>query len=238
MTTEPVVRLTDVLRFDKAANRTLLDHANFQIGPADRIGLIGPSGSGKSTMMRAIAMLDPIQSGNLLFKGERVARDGVPNYRRKIVYLFQQPSFVAGTVADNFRLPFSFHSNDSNLDLARIESWLERLGKPIAFLKQTVDRLSGGERQIVALLRTLTISPQVLLLDEPTSGLDPETTTRVEHLVQQWTESNDSRAYVWSSHDSQQIERMTTKQFKMSNGRVSEVTLQRMHGESRTDGDD
>ena len=238
MTMKPLIRLTDASRRDVISSRTVLNQANFRIDPGDRIGLIGSSGSGKSSLMRAIALLDPLDSGELFFQGENVSRDAVPRYRTKVVYVAQRPNFVTGSVEDNLRLPFFFQANRSTFDRAVIESWLEELGKPVAMLNQSVDRLSGGEQQIIALIRALSLSPEVLLLDEPTSGLDAELAMRVEQLIKRWVNIENSRAFVWTSHDGLQIERLTTKRFAMRHGSVSDTSVPKIHVESNAEVDD
>ena len=85
---------------------------------------------------------------------------------------------------------------------------LTHLGRDESFLDKPVGELSGGESQLVALLRAVQLDPKVLLLDEPTASLDAEATAAVETLVADWqAESAGARAVVWVSHDTGQAER-------------------------------
>jgi len=84
---------------------------------------------------------------------------------------------------------------------------LSQLGKSVGFLDRRASVLSGGEGQIVGLVRALLLEPEVLLLDEPTAHLDAEATERVEEVVLEWVDAGD-RAALWTSHDRAQVDRV------------------------------
>jgi ABC-type sugar transport system ATPase subunit len=86
--------------------RVLLDDVSLEVGAGERVALQGPSGSGKTLLLRSLALLDPLDQGEVLYEGEPVADDEVPGFRRRVVYLTQAPVLVEGTVADNLALPF------------------------------------------------------------------------------------------------------------------------------------
>jgi putative ABC transport system ATP-binding protein len=96
---------------------------------------------------------------------------------------------------------------------------LAKAGKDASFLSKPAGDLSGGESQIVALVRALQLEPQVMLFDEPTSALDPQSADAVESLVRHWLGAGaGSRAYIWVSHDPQQARRMSTVHLTMNKG--------------------
>ena len=219
-----LIQIHDLTRRDAKTNRLLLDHVNLTIRGGERVGLSGPSGSGKSSLLRAIAKLDRCDAGEVRFGGQSICKDAVPAYRRQVIYLPQRPAFVSGTVRENLELPFHFASASEAFDPSRIDRWLGDLSKSRALLDQRVDQLSGGEQQIVALIRAISLSPRLLLFDEPTASLDAEAARRFEDLVLAWhkdDETNPIRSFLWTSHDANQIQRMTTHRIEMRDGVLS-----------------
>ncbi len=100
---------------------------------------------------------------------------------------------------------------ERRFDPERALALLARLGRDEAFLSQQGANLSGGEGQIVALVRVLLVEPTVLLLDEATASLDPDATRRVEALIVDWRREAPERACLWVSHDSAQLGRVATR---------------------------
>jgi putative ABC transport system ATP-binding protein len=87
-----------------------------------------------------------------------------------------------------------------------VSDWLHHLGRQPSFLTKDAEHLSGGEAQLMALLRALQLEPQVLLLDEPTASLDEGTTLKVESLLKEW-QAEGERAIVTISHHPDQMAR-------------------------------
>lgn len=207
----------------------LLEIERFSLCEGDRIALQGPTGSGKSSLLRAIAMLDPWDNGELCFRSQRITASTVTAFRREVIYIPQRPAMIPGTVRDNLRLPFQVGVGESVFDEAAAVSILDRLGKSASFLQQSSEALSGGERQFVALARAIQLEPQVLLLDEPTASLDADATGRLEAAVMAWHGATDrdarGRAFVIASHHAEQIERLSDRTVTISQGSLSEDDL-------------
>ena len=90
-------------------------------------------------------------------------------------------------------------------------------------IEQDTSQLSGGEQQIVSLLRTLQLDPRVLLLDEPASALDEKTSMLMESLVKSWLIDSPDRALIWVTHDTSQAKRVgLTGRWTMSQGQLSQ----------------
>lgn len=163
-----------------------------------------------------------MDAGEIVWRGDPVADDRVPAYRRAVVYLHQRPALFDGTVADNLRVPFELKSHaDHAYDRRRIDGLLEALGREPSFLDKRAADLSGGEGQMTAFLRALQLDPEALLLDEPTAALDQGAAGAIERLVEAWLDERPGeRALVWVSHDPEQAGRMTRRTLRLESGRT------------------
>ena len=109
----------------------------------------------------------------------------------------------------------------------------EQVGRGKDFLEKRASDLSGGEAQIVALIRILQLGPEVLLLDEPTASLDPASTRQIEALIRIWFQSGEknqghaplSRASLWVLHDHDQARRVGNRFLTMCAGMLREEDL-------------
>ncbi len=203
----------------------LLDDVSLEISRGGRRTIVGPTGAGKTLLLRALACLDPLDRGEILWRGDAVRGRDVPRFRRQVIYLHQRPALIEGTVEENLRLPFSFRSGlargHTQFDLGAALSLLERANRTRDFLDRLTRDLSGGESQIVALVRAVQLDPVVLLLDEPTASLDGETAGLLESLVMSWYDAAPGeRAFVWVSHDAEQVARIGAETLTMRAGRI------------------
>lgn len=146
------------------------------------VALVGPNGAGKSTLLRALAGLESM-TGTLRLDGEDVARLGLAERSRRLAYMPQQlPPGIALGVLESIVAALRLSGGGDLLGNAFMA--LRRLG--IEHLaEQSLDSLSGGQRQLVALAQLLARDPHVLLLDEPTSALDLHYQLRVMDAVRE-----------------------------------------------------
>lgn len=219
----PLLQAVRVGRHEPAAG-WLLREVSLAVAPGDRVGVEGPTGAGKSLLLRALALLDPLDEGRVLWQGRPVPDAEVPDFRHRVAYLHQTPALQEGSVEENLRAPFDLWVHRGRgYDRARAVELLDGLGRTPAFLEKTVGDLSGGERQITALVRLLQLDPRVLLLDEPTAALDPASAERLEDLVDRWATRGDGEgAVVWVSHDSEQTRRVARRILRLEGGRAQE----------------
>jgi putative ABC transport system ATP-binding protein len=219
----PALAAIGIGRRDPTTDSWLIREVNMSVHFGDRVGIVGSSGAGKTVLLRALAMLDPIDAGEILWNGRPVHGDAVPGYRKQVIYLHQRPALYEGSVEDNLRYPFTLEGHRSNaFDRSRVVDLLAALGRDAGFLAKSSRDLSGGEAQIVALIRAIQLEPSVLLLDEPTASLDPGTAQALEAVINRWlTAKTGERALVWVSHDREQTLRMTAETIELHSGRVS-----------------
>jgi multiple sugar transport system ATP-binding protein len=179
-------------------------NVSFTVADGEFMVLLGPSGCGKSSILRMIAGLEPITSGDLLLNGKRI--NNVPAKDRDIAMVFQ--SYALYPHMDVYsNLAFSLRRR--GIPQAEIERRVMAAAAKLAmvpYLKRKPVALSGGQRQRVALGRAIVREPQVFLFDEPLSNLDAAArfTTRNE-LIKQQKELGTTTIYV--THD--QVEAMT-----------------------------
>jgi putative ABC transport system ATP-binding protein len=170
----------------EAGKQSLLDGLSLVVQKGDFILIRGASGSGKSTILRLICRLHSPQSGSILFRGDPVGSIKPSLLRASISHVAQIPVMVEGTVSDNLLLPFSFDSNRTRPvpDAAQLESMLAQFYLQDISLSQPAQKLSVGQKQRLALMRTLLLGPEILLLDEPTSALDKESAAMVFSIIE------------------------------------------------------
>ena len=192
--------------------RTLWKDLDLLLHAGDRLAVVGPSGSGKTLLLRTLAALEPVQTGELTFHDRPLSAWSMPAYRARVVYVPQRPALPEGQVEAALQVPFAFRVHrHQRYSSERARGLLALLGRDEKFLQQRTERLSGGEGQIVAMLRALLIAPDVLLLDEPTASLDAGAVAAIETLVASWLQEQPRRACVWTSHDRQQVERISDR---------------------------
>jgi putative ABC transport system ATP-binding protein len=203
-------------------DRWLIRGACLDLHAGDRLAITGPTGSGKTVLLRAIALLDPLDEGLVRYQGAPVHEESIPGYRKKVIYLHQRPALFRGTVADNLQRPFALQVHQGKqFDRERIRGLLEILGRGDSFLGKSSRDLSAGEAQIVALLRAIQLDPAVLLLDEPTASLDQDAARAIEGLIGRWLEEDSAaRAFIWISHDPQRVRRVATRRLAMRGGQL------------------
>ncbi|MET8008893.1 ABC-F family ATP-binding cassette domain-containing protein [Streptomyces sp. NPDC005271] len=185
-----------------AGPKVLLKHLTWQLGPGDRIGLVGVNGAGKTSLLRALA-----EAARTEGEGQPAAGRIAVGKTVKLAYLSQEVAELDG----NLRVLEAVEQVRQRVDLGKgREMTASQLCEKFGFTKEKqwtpVGDLSGGERRRLQILRLLMDEPNVLFLDEPTNDLDIETLTQLEDLLDGWPGS-----LVVISHDRYFLERTTDR---------------------------
>ncbi|MCM2389977.1 ABC-F family ATP-binding cassette domain-containing protein [Streptomyces albipurpureus] len=190
----------------QAGPKVLLKHLTWQLGPGDRIGLVGVNGAGKTSLLRALADAQSSDGEIQPLAGQITAGKTV-----RLAYLSQDVTELPPAL----RVLEAVQQIRDRVDLGKgREMTAGQLCEQFGFGKEKqwtpVGDLSGGERRRLQLLRLLMDEPNVLFLDEPTNDLDIETLTQLEDLLDGWPGS-----MVVISHDRFFIERTTDRTFAL-----------------------
>ncbi|MBH5317321.1 ATP-binding cassette domain-containing protein [Paenibacillus sp. GSMTC-2017] len=204
---------------DNKQSPYLFDEVTAVIKQPEFISVIGSSGQGKSTLLRTLAMLETPDKGDMLFKGTSYRMKDARAWRKQICYVPQQAVMLNGSVEDNLRTASRLHGNTYDDQLAShllAEAMLDGLDR-----NKKASELSGGEKQRVALIRSLLLRPSILLLDEITASLDSISGRAVEQLLQRWHVS-EGVTIIWVTHDLEQVRRTSSRTWFMSEGTLLE----------------
>ncbi|PKG34936.1 ATP-binding cassette domain-containing protein [Psychrobacter sp. Sarcosine-3u-12] len=205
--------------------------------------LTGSSGSGKSVLLRVLAGLLPMSSGEVYLRNDKelnnrsdssstgnssayhsIYNTPPPEWRARIALLAQQPQLLEGTVLENLQMPYRLQAHQHlDFDIDWHIAQLVQLERSADFLQQAAGYLSGGERQLVNTLRLLQLNPQMLLLDEPTAALDSDTSAQLVHLLIDWLRGDAQRSVLWVTHDMQDIMPLADRHWHMQAGVLTEV---------------
>jgi phosphonate transport system ATP-binding protein len=192
--------------------------------------IIGPSGTGKSTLIRCINRLVQPTSGEILFRGEDLAKlsgRALRNARRRIGMVFQEYNLVERlTVMENLlcgRLGYvpawrAWLRKFPPRDIERAFDLLDAVGLP-DFATRRADALSGGQRQRVGIARAIMQEPEIILADEPTSSLDPKTSVEIMEILSRFAAGRGIPVIV-NIHNVELARRFASRVVGMSGGRV------------------
>ena len=152
----------------------LLEQTGLQIAGGDKVVVRGPSGCGKSSLLKALVGALPFQ-GTIRIDGIELSAETVAQIRSMIGFIGQEPILGADRVREALLLPFSYKAHHGRRPSnEQILSILKRLHLNPDILDSESKRISGGEKQRIAIARALLLNKTIFIADEITSALDPE----------------------------------------------------------------
>ena len=204
-------------------DKKVLKNISFSLNDGDRLAIIGPSGCGKSTCLRCLNMLEVPDSGEIIFLGTKLMHNkNLSDARRHIGMVFQSFNLFDNlTVLENIILaPNKLKIMDIKKCIKEAKELLKRFNL-IDKIDNYPKELSGGEKQRVAIIRTLIMKPKIILFDEPTSALDPEMVLEVEEVIK--AIADDGMTMIIVSHEMKFIKNVATKVMFMNDGKIVET---------------
>lgn len=207
-----------------------LKDINLQINEKEVTAIIGPSGCGKSTYIKTLnRMVELIPSvrttGEVTYRGRAIFDRSfrVEELRTRVGMVFQKPNPFPKSIYENVAYGPKIHGIRSKKMLNEV---VERSLRHASLWEEVKDRLnenayglSGGQQQRLCIARCLAIEPDVILMDEPTSALDPNSTLRIEELIDKLRKEY---SIIIVTHNMQQASRISDKTAFFLNGEVVE----------------
>lgn len=173
--------------FAYGSRKPILKEMSFKITKGEKVAFVGESGAGKSTIVRLLLKFMEVQQGKILIGNTNLSDVNTTEIRKKIGYIPQNIEMFTGTVLENLTI----RNNKKNMDqivqicrLVGIDQYIEQLpNRYLSYIEEGGANLSGGEKQRLAIARTLLGYPEVLVFDESTSHLDSYSEQRIQQLI-------------------------------------------------------
>ena len=220
--TTPLVELRDIsIAF---GGIKAVDHASVDLFPGEIVAILGHNGAGKSTLIKILSGAYKRDSGQIFVNGREATINNPRDAKRYDIETIYQTLAVADNVdaAANLYLGREILTNYGTLDDTAMEAEarrvMGRLNPNFQRFKEPVSKLSGGQRQSVAIARAILFNAKILIMDEPTAALGPQETEQVGDLIHQL--KKDGIGIFLISHDIHDVFELADRVTVMKNGKV------------------
>jgi tungstate transport system ATP-binding protein len=202
--------------------RCILDISRLVLAAGESYVLTGENGSGKSTLLRVLAGLEDAEVEACIFDGKRVDLHAYPEWlRHEVIYVHQHPYLFRGSIVDNIAFGLKARGMGGLARGALVREAIAWAGVG-DILDVPPHRLSGGEKQLVALARARVLNPKLFLLDEPTANLDAVARQQVMKLIRNLCNANST--VLLACHDREIIELPHMHRLQVLNGSITELS--------------
>ncbi len=215
------LRLEQVSLKAPIGSHYLLNDISFEVFQGDFLGIVGASGAGKTTLLRLLNRLTEVSQGKILFEDREIRQVPVVPLRQQITLVPQESKLLGMTVRQALAYPLVLRKLDRKTIDQRLQAGLEQFHIPSEWLDRTEVQLSVGQRQLVAIARSLILQPKVLLLDEPTSALDAGRAEYVLSVLQELTKTT-ALTILMVNHQLEWVERFCNRLLGLNQGRVTQ----------------
>jgi len=185
-----------------------VDDVSFELPAGTTTALVGESGCGKTTLGKALLQLLPITSGDVLYKGQNIARlseQGFQSYRKQLQIIFQDPfssmnpRMMVGDILEEGIRALKPELNDADVG-RQCDALLDKVGLNTDVRLRYPHEFSGGQRQRLCIARALAVNPSIIICDEPTSALDVSVQAQVLNLLKE-LQNEQGLSYLFITHD-------------------------------------
>lgn len=202
------------------AGRTVLSDCSYSFNKPGAYVLMGPNGCGKSTFLRICSLLEPPDSGQVVFTDNSQPLIEDISLRRRLTLVLPKTGAFNTTVFNNVAYGLLVRGFHKHTVRDKVMSVLDFVGMNHKE-RQNARTLSSGETQRLGLARALAIDPEILFLDEPTASVDEENTMIIESIIERL--KKDGRTLIiMTTHDREQADRIADRMLVITNGVLQE----------------
>lgn len=203
-----------------------VDGVNLQIKKGETLGIVGESGCGKTTLGRVLLGLIPITDGAVIFDGEDIRSIPDRELRRRMQIVFQDPGGSMNprmSVRSIVGEPLQVNRMAEGVELTqRVAELLDSVGLKREHMNRFPHEFSGGQKQRLALARSLSLDPEFILLDEPTSALDVSVQAQVLNLLEE-IQTKHGLTFVFITHALNVVNHISDRVAVMYLGKIVEL---------------